>query len=212
MKKMTPLFLLLLMLFLTACGTFADKDQESAEKDPTVGSSTHETESSDGTRIDEVPAAFPMPTSAVYDLEGEDAVLYDAVVQATGEGIDYTGELMLPSVIVYGDYEGENGERNYVCGIVCYFYDDLEVADTPAYNLGSGGSIARITISDEEVCTDFQETYDGADNTDRINELCGPLEEVATALNSGTDDSIDAKVLTPTTPDELLAPYLDIHF
>lgn len=212
MKKGISLLFILLML-LTACGNPADGAHESADEgDHAIGLPASGTDSFDETRPDEIPAAFPMATAALYDLEGEDAVLYDAIVQELSEGIDYVGELMLPSVIVYGAYAGEGSGTNYVCSIVCYFYYDLEIADTPTYNLGSGASIARITISDDGACTDFQETYDGADNTNRINELCGPLEELAAALNSGTDDSIDVRVLTPNTPNELLAPYLNIHF
>lgn len=162
---------------------------------------------------------FPVPTGEAFGLEGEDAALYSAVSAYAIEQMPVDSKdtmLILPSLTVFGEYEGENGDQNYVCGFLkLYYYDlgtGLEDPRHPVYSSSGGaGNPARITLSSDGTLTDVQETYDGADNTKRIKELCGPLSDLADALNSGTELPDGARELTPKD-DTLLQTYLDYYF
>lgn len=96
-----------------------------------------------------------------------------------------------------------------------YYYDlgtGLEDPKHPVYSSSGGaGNPVRITLSSDGTLTDFQETYDGADNTRRIEEMCGPLSSLADALNGGTDLPDGKRELTPKD-DTLLRMYLDYYF
>lgn len=150
-------------------------------------------------------SVFPLPTAEIYGLTGEEATLYNAVAAFLGNDRE---ELMLPSLTVYGSYSGDNGETYYVCGLLRLHYYGLEDLENPIYSVGSAGNSARITITEDGVCTEIMETLDGDDNTERIKEICGPLTEVAEAWNSGNDAALEGKVLTPADAQELLQPYL----
>lgn len=162
---------------------------------------------------------FPVPTGEAFGLEGEDAALYTAAASAKADtmlprisGTDTM--LLLPTLSVWGTYDGENGEKHYVCGYGEQFYYDLgaELQDmqNPQYSSnGGGGNPARITLAADGTLVDVQETYDGADNTARIQELCGPLTELADAINKG--EEVSARRLVPAG-DELLKMYWDYYF
>lgn len=162
---------------------------------------------------------FPVPTGEAFGLTDEDAALYTAAAEAVAKWLIPNGSgsdtmLMLTYVNVFGEYEGENGETHYVCGLGEQFYYDLgkELNDLhdPQYSgLGGGGNLARITVAADGTLLDVQETYDGGDNTERIRELCGPLTELADAMNSGRD--IPVRRLVPTG-DELLRTYWYHYF
>ncbi|MBU5627952.1 hypothetical protein KQI82_13655 [Oscillibacter sp. MSJ-2] len=162
---------------------------------------------------------FPVPTGEAFGLEGEDAALYSAVAAYAIEQTPVDPRdtmLILPSLRVFGEYEGENGEKNYVCGFLKRYYYDLgaglEDPQNPVYSSSGGaGNPARVTLSADGMLTDFQETYDGADNTGRIEELCGPLSGLADALNSGTELPEGERELTPRD-DTLLRMYLNYYF
>ena len=79
----------------------------------------------------------------------------------------------------------------------------------PVYSgSGSGGSIACITLAADGSIAEVRETYDGADNTERLKEICGPLTDLAAKLNSG---DAEARRLVPTG-NELLTMYLNYYF
>lgn len=162
---------------------------------------------------------FPVPTGEAMGLTGEDAALYTAAAKATAERLIPNGSgsdtmLMLTYVNVFGEYGGENGETHYVCGLGEQFYYDLgkglDDPRSPQYSgFGGGGGLACITVAADGTLLDIQETYDGADNRERIRELCGPLTELADAINSGGDAPV--RQLVPTG-DALLRIYLDHYF
>ena len=163
---------------------------------------------------------FPVPTGEAFGLEGEDAVLYAAAAKAQADilvsrvdGSDTM--LMLTTLDILGEYDGENGEKNYVCRWGAqYFYDlgeglsDLQNSMNSSHG-SSWGGLARITLAADGKLLDVQETYDGADNTKRIEELCGPLTEIADAINAG--QVLDSRSLVPAG-DELLRQYLNYYF
>lgn len=162
---------------------------------------------------------FPLPCGAAFGLEGEDAALYDAVAAALSQRREeWLSEdetlLVIPRLAVWGQYDGANGDINYVCGLNELYYYDLgqDLEHISPYNSGGGGGPVRITISADGVCTDIQETYDGADNAQRIRELCGPLTDLADALNNETDLPYGARSLAPSDLRERLNAYLDYYF
>lgn len=163
---------------------------------------------------------FPLPCGAAFGLEGEDAALYDAVSAALAQRrAEWLTEdetmLILPRLAVWGQYDGGDGDTCYVCGLnELYYYDaGRDLAHIDPYNSGGGGGPVRVTISADGICTDIQETYDGADNTQRIQELCGPLTDLADALNSGAEElPYGVRSLAPQDLRERLDDYLDYFF
>lgn len=231
MKKILAILLALTcLLALAGCGGAADTEEPEMDR-PATDSEEPEIEASDpeGMAIAIYDAngdgilqtlEFPVPTGETFGLTGGDAVLYTqaakAAIERTGGDLSTDTMLILPTLRVYGAYDGDNGETHYVCGFGAQYYYDLGegLADpeNPVYSgSGGGGGIARITIAEDGALTDIQETYDGGDNTKRIQELCGPLTELAEALNQGGDLSDVERRLTPTG-DELLLAYLKYYF
>lgn len=165
---------------------------------------------------------FPVPIGEAFGLSGTDATLYTAAARAkTAEIIQNIGNeaaasdtmLILPTVSVYGEYDGEDGEKHYICGYGMWLYYDLGAGlsdpRAPVYSgSGSGGSIACITLAADGSIAEVRETYDGADNTERLKEICGPLTDLAAKLNSG---DAEARRLVPTG-NELLTMYLNYYF
>ena len=151
---------------------------------------------------------FPVPTGETFGLKGEDAALYNAVAKRLcADVID--GDLLLPSLAVYGSYDAGNGAKSYVCDLLRFYYygPDIKNADNlPESQVGASGSIARITVKDG-VCTEIAETEDGATasgRAERIRELCGPLSDLAKSLNNETAKS---RKITPDTYQALLSAY-----
>lgn len=177
---------------------------------------------------------FPVPTGEVFGLEGEDAELYSSVAAAVMELSvrEYTGKenwmhwisetstwLTLPHFTVVGEYDGENGEKNYICGLGIYDYYGLGeglAKYAPQYrvydSVGGGGAFSRIAFSADGTFLDVQQTYDGADNTERVKELCGPLTGVAEAWINGTDYPNGERALPDMDSDEMLERYVNYYF
>lgn len=110
---------------------------------------------------------LPLPTSALFGLEGADAALYEAAVAdiynlAVPEA--FSGDdLYLPSLSVIGSYQNEDGETCYVCVYRRYCYDYLAYGladpDRPQYFPAFDYMPVRITLAEQEggtlVCSDF---------------------------------------------------------
>ena len=211
-KIMLALLYVLALLILAGCA------QESSEP-------THLDEAQNGQTEEQPPAdvslegnsdesGFPIPDGATFGLTGEEAILYSAAAQVLcADTIE--GDLMLPSITLYGQYDGDDGSTNYVCGLLRMYYYDLDLTDPahPSYSgIGGAGRTARITISDAGVCTAIEETYDGETREGqiaRINELCGPLSNLAVSLN---DDSTQGKRLISNDYREMLSAYVERYF
>ena len=158
-------------------------------------------------------ADFPIPTGEVFGLKGDDAALYTAVAKfICPDAID--GDLLLPSLKVYGSYDADNGGKNYVCGLLRYYYYGLDVKNSdalPEDQVGASGSIAKITVKDG-VCTAIEETGDGetaAGRAKRIRDLCGPLTDLAKSLN---DETAKGRQITPDSYQALLSAYTKYYF
>ena len=163
------------------------------------------------------PDGFNDTTCGVYQviykaspsvLKGEDAALYSAVAKRLCADV-VDGDLLLPSLAVYGSYDAGNGAKSYVCGLLRFYYYGLDInnADNlPESQVGASGSIARITVKDG-VCTEIAETEDGATasgRAERIRELCGSLSDLAKSLN---DETAQSRKITPDTYQALLSAY-----
>ncbi len=161
---------------------------------------------------------FPVASGETFGLTGQDAALYAAAARLKAREVlpRTSGEdtmLMIPTLTVYGSYEGENGALHYVCGRGARYYYDLggglaDLARTYYSSQGSEGHISRLTLDADGRLVEVQDTWDGADNTQRIRELCGPLSDLADQLNAGTTQG---RALTPGG-DDLLKQYLAAHF
>ena len=133
---------------------------------------------------------FPHPDPELFGLIGADAALFSAVSEYVRQKLYISPEdtmLLLSSVTVYGEYDGENGATHYVCGLWRGMdYDaGTHLAEGGARfgsNWGGGGYLARVTLSADGRLLDVLETQDGANNTPRIYEICGPLTELAETL------------------------------
>lgn len=161
---------------------------------------------------------FPVPTGEVFGLTGRDAQLYTAAARKkAAEMLPRLGsrstDLMLPTISVYGEYPGENGETHYVCGYGEQYDYDLgaDPSQLKSDSRGGGGGIARLTLSADGVLTEVLETQDGMDNTPRVQEICGPLSDLADQLNRA-DGNPESRPLNPVDADEALQAYLDYFF
>ncbi|MGM9662382.1 MAG: hypothetical protein ACI3WR_04750 [Oscillospiraceae bacterium] len=156
-------------------------------------------------------AEFPVFSGEALGLTGDDAALYDAAAetlrrQAAGRAGDTA--LLLPALTVCGGYEGERGERHYVCALTCQVYEELGTGAADAVIPGSVTYIAEITLG-EGGGAEVRLLSEGGDDG-RIRALCGPLMELAGALAAG-EVPADARALTPVGT-ALLGQYLDYHF
>ena len=97
--------------------------------------------------------------------------------------------LMLPAMDVLGWYEDENGNDNYVVILRRYFYYDIGIdpeklpnLDTAKVKIGATDNLALITMGRDGELIELKETLDAADNTERIRDFCGPLDDLAQKL------------------------------
>lgn len=178
---------------------------------------------------------FPLPTGEVFGLEGENAALYTKLAETVmelsfAEEADrewewflYLSEkavdLVLPHFTIVGEYDGENGEKNYVGGFGIYMYYGLSnglVRYDPKYrvynSVGGGGAFSRITFATDGTFLDIQQTYNGADNTERVKELCGPLTEVAEAWINETEYPYGERCLPDLDFNKMLELYVNYYF
>ncbi len=148
---------------------------------------------------------------------GEHAALYTAAAREQFADVLQLGatatDLLLTQISVYDSYDGENGETHYVCKYGEQFFYAL--GDNPAQltyaDQGSGYRLARVTLSAGGAMTGLMETLDGIDNTARIQEICGPLTDLAAQLNQ-SNHSLTPRVLGPEDADEALQLYLNHSF
>lgn len=144
---------------------------------------------------------LPLPTSALFGLEGADAALYEAAVAdiynlAVPEA--FSGDdLYLPSLSVIGSYQNEDGETCYVCVYRRYCYDYLAYGladpDRPQYFPAFDYMPVRITLAEQEggtlVCSDFL--------WGQLNGFSGSLEkrgEVLADMLAGPSPELQEKI------------------
>ena len=129
--------------------------------------------------------------------------------------------LMLPAMDVLGWYEDENGNDNYVVILHRYFYYDigndpekLPDLDVTEVKSGAAENLALITMGRDGQLIELQETLDGADNTERIRDFCGPLDDLAQKLIKEETFSITEQpyYLIMPSDKELLACYINYFF
>ncbi|MBQ9330496.1 MAG: hypothetical protein IJ221_05875 [Oscillibacter sp.] len=165
---------------------------------------------------------FPVAESAIFGLAGTDAALYDAVAADRrawfADIYAEDGEetmLALQSLTVYGDYETGDGAHHYVCRMGEQFWYDLGAGlgdlSAPVWSgVGSAGDTLHIVLDPEGNVVTLEGLWDGADNTRRIRDFCGPLTDLAQALNTPGADA-GGRALIPAG-DALLRAYLDAYF
>ena len=162
----------------------------------------------------ETNGGFPIPEGTAFGLSGEDAALYSAAAKVLCEDFQSEGDLLLPSLSVYGQYDGSDGSKNYVCGLLRLYYYDLDIGNSeniPENKAGGAGNLARITVKNG-VCTAIETTYDGdtaEGRASRIRELCGPLTNLAKRL---IDGSAQERRLTTDNYQDLLSAYTKYYF
>ena len=152
---------------------------------------------------------FPVPTGEKMGLTGEDAVLYTALAKEVTPAPD---TLTLLSINLLGSYPGEDGETHYVCSIHESHFHDASISATEATysSMGSRGYLSRVTIALDGLLEYTYSTEDGADNTQREQEIFGPLTEAHAAWKKGTAIP-NARQLLPTG-DALLKLYQQAYF
>ena len=214
-KKIALAFLCALaLLCLAGCVKKNDNDSGSTPVNEEPTGHTVEQQESPVVPSQENKDEFPIPDSKTFGLTGEEATLYSAAAQVLcADTLD--GDLTLPSLTLYGQYDNGDGNVSYVCGLLRAYYYDLDLSDPkhPSYSgTGGVGNLARITVSNEGVCTAIDETYDGdtaEGRANRISELCGPLTDLASAL---TNETAAGKQLTPNDYKEMLSAYVKKYF
>jgi len=160
---------------------------------------------------------YPAPTGEALGLSGEDARLYTAIAQnllqvAYPENADFDCDLVLPSLYLYGKYEGKAGVTHYVCRLTeTHYYNAGKSGGLqPTDNVGTRSCIARISLHESGALAEFLATEDGSDNVQRLQEIFGPLKEELRLLE--TDQAITgARDVTPGA-DTLLLLYRVAYF
>ena len=214
-KKIALAFLCALaLLCLAGCAKKNANDSDSTPVNEEPTGQTEEQQESPVVVSQENRDEFPIPDGETFGLTGEEATLYSAAAQVLcADTLD--GDLMLPSLTLYGQYDNGDGNVSYVCELLRAYYYDLDLSDPkhPSYSgTGGVGNLARITVSNEGVCTAIDETYDGdtvEGRANRISELCGPLTDLASAL---TNETAAGKQLTPNDYKEMLSAYVKKYF
>lgn len=160
---------------------------------------------------------FPHPDPELFGLTGADAALFSAVSEYIRQTLYIDPEdtmLLLSSVTVYGEYNGENGATHYVCGLWRGMdYDaGTHLAEGGAKfgsNWGGGGYLARVTLSADGSLLEVLPTLEGANNTARIYEICGPLTELAEEALRGS--GAEGRSLAPRDV-SIFTRYLGYYF
>lgn len=236
MKRMIlALLIVLLTLSCTACGSRNPLPGEPFVSDGTAEPNVPENppEDEDGlSQPEKIPLdgqtvsynQFPIPEAAAYGLTGEEAQLYEAAVSLFNRescpeyfASDEHLSLILPGVVLYGQYEAEDGGTAYVVGFErCFIYDlgsGLEDISSPAYTSDCLGGLALLTLDENGILTAFDEYGDGEDES-AVYRICGPLTELAEeALQPGGVQE-EGKTRIPDAGDVegLLLPYLNYYF
>lgn len=162
---------------------------------------------------------LPRPSSKMFGLEGMDAALYDAAVDAYSIFENET-DLILPSLTLITEYEDEEGCINYVCLLRDFDYYDLATGlddkENPVYNFGSGGYYAQFVVQETEdgeyFCVERNLSQDGEGWADSIRRICGSQQDVAEAIINNEDIPVQTREITSSDPEELLRIYLDYNF
>lgn len=232
MKRVVlTLLIVLLTLSCTACGSQNPPPGEPSVPDGAAEPNVPEVEDSpsqpekislDGQTLSY--SQFPIPEAAAYGLSGEEARLYEAAVSLFNREScpDYfasDGELslILPGVVLYGQYEAEDGGTVYVVDFERYFIynlgSGLDDLSSPVYTSDCLGGLASLTLDENGTLTAFDEYGDGEDES-AVYRVCGPLTELAEeALQPGGVQE-EGKTRIPDAEDAegLLLPYLNYYF
>lgn len=237
------LFVVLLVLSCTACGTKNPPPEEPENSSETVEPAVpKETVPESPPENAETPVStqpekisvhgetvayeqFPIPEAAAYGLTGEEARLYEAAVRQFNReacpeyfASDEELSLILPAIVLYGQYEDGQGGTVYLAGLERWFFYNLGsgLSDLahPVYTsdcLGAG--LVSFTLDVNGTLTAFDELKDGEDNT-RVYKICGPLTEIAEEVLQPGGVPAEGKTRTPAEDgaEALLQPYLDFYF
>ena len=148
--------------------------------------------------------SFPLPVSKSLGLSGQDAILFDAAVNALSR--DPTNDICIPVVGIYGSYSTQN-ETILLCSVQYHYFYGYSGANSP---LDEGGQhrVAKAIIQEnskgEIVCTSFDLCPTGG-FIHWIVEFCGPIIELKNHfLNNEPWDII----ITMPTATELLSRYI----
>ena len=237
------LFAVLLVLSCTACGTGSQPPEEpenaSEPAEPAVPEETvpesppENAEASVSTRPEKISVhgetvaydQFPIPEAAAYGLTGEEAQLYEAAVRQFNReacpeyfASDEELSLLLPAIVLYGQYEDGQGGTVYLAGLERWFFYNLGsgLSDLahPVYTsdcLGAG--LVSFTLDANGTLTAFDELKDGEDDT-RVYKICGPLTEIAEEVlqPGGVPEEGKTRIPSADGAGALLQPYLDFYF
>ena len=160
---------------------------------------------------------YPAPTGEALGLSGEDARLFTAIshnllLVAYPENAGFDCDLVLPTLHLYGKYEGKLGVTHYVCRLTETHYYDAGKGGSlqPTDNVGTKSRIVRISLHESGQLAEFLATEDGADNTLRLQEIFGPLTEELRLLET-SQPIPGARDVTPGA-DTLLLLYRAAYF
>lgn len=163
---------------------------------------------------------FPYAEGEAFGLTGEYATLYSAVAEYvmrfTSHAVGGT-YLVLPSITkIYGQYEDEQGNMNYVCGMNTLYFDDLgtEPGQWDGSDVGGAANFVLATVDPDGYLVGFKTWPNGPGKEQEeqlYREYCGPLEDLAEAFINGTESAYGV-VLDMESADTKLAQYLSYYF
>ena len=158
---------------------------------------------------------LPLPTAEQMGLNGDAAVLFDALQAryADPEQIPVRSRLndvMLPAITIWDSYE-EDGDTVLVCSVNERFYYTVQL-DGSCGGWGGGGSPTAFRGRCDEdgtfQVTEIMSAMDGEGYAYSIRQMCGPLEELAEWLISGEGEQPEPIWDEMPDQDEMMRIYL----
>lgn len=151
-----------------------------------------------------LPVVYPNPVAKSLGLSGQDAVLFDAAVNALSR--ESNGDICIPVVGIYGSYKTQN-ETVLLCSVQYHYFYGYSGIDRPL-DEGSQHKAAKAIIQEagngEIICTSFELSPPGG-IVDWIDDFCGPLTDLKKHF---LEDAPWDIITTMPTANELLSRYI----
>ena len=158
---------------------------------------------------------LPLPTAEQMGLTGDAAVLFDALQAqwADPEQIPMRSrpnDVMIPSFTIWDSYE-EDGDKVLVCSVNERFYYTVQLDGSCDGWGGGGGPTAFRGRYDENGnfrVTEIMSAADGEGYAYSIQQMCGPLEELADWMVEGEGEQPEPIWDEMPDQDEMMRIYL----
>ena len=154
--------------------------------------------------------AFPIPTADVFDLEGANADIFNAIIQiysnqtyaeTYSQSNPPSTDLILPVFEVFDSSTDSDRNVTYYGWFHQYFYYDLGKnldLNNITYDGPDFKTLGNLTLTSDGSSLSYQVLGDGSDTVAQdIRDLCGPMTELAKYFNGEIDSYNKEPVKVP---------------